>query len=137
MPIADFLAYSKLIYSLQDRYACIQRSTLVLAMIGSTMAKLEGQIAFAADVTLDVWELVDFDVRRILDYSYEVYKAGEQILWHDPFEHPHIPELASTHPHHKHVPPDIKHHRLPAPGISFVEPNLPFLIAEIERTFLQ
>ena len=53
-----------------------------------------------------------------------------------PFEHPHIPELASTNPHHKHVPPDIKHNRIPAPGISFEEPNLLFLIQEIERGVL-
>jgi hypothetical protein len=137
VPIADFLTYSELIYSLQERYATIQHSTLVLATVGSTLAKLEGQVIFFGDISLDIWELVDFDLRRILDYSYEVFKAGEQILWYDPFEHPHIPELASTHPHHKHVPPDIKHHRLPAPGISFTEPNLPFLIAEIERTFLK
>ena len=39
--------------------------------------------------------------------------------------------LASTHPHHKHLPPDIKHHRVPAPGLSFSQPNLPFLIVEI------
>ncbi len=40
-------------------------------------------------------------------------------------------------PHHKHVPPDIKHHHIPAPGLSFTRPNLPFLIEEIERQVLQ
>lgn len=35
-------------------------------------------------------------------------------------------------PHHKHIPPDIKHNRIPAPGLSFSQPNLPFIIAEIE-----
>lgn len=44
--------------------------------------------------------------------------------------------LASTHPHHKHIPPDIKHNRIPAPGLSFTRPNLPFLIEEIERDLL-
>jgi hypothetical protein len=44
--------------------------------------------------------------------------------------------LASTHPHHKHIFPDIKHHRVPAPGLSFDRPNLPVLIAEIERELL-
>ena len=39
----------------------------------------------------------------------------------------------SSHPHHKHVPPDIKHHRIPAPELSFTKPNLPFLIQEIEQ----
>ena len=38
-----------------------------------------------------------------------------------------------THPHHKHVPPNIKHHRIPASDLVFTEPNLPFLIREIER----
>ncbi len=41
-----------------------------------------------------------------------------------------------THPHHKHIPPDIKHNRVPAPGLSFTQPNLPFLIEEIERELL-
>jgi hypothetical protein len=50
--------------------------------------------------------------------------------------HPNDPSLANTHPHHKHVPPDMKHHRIPAPDLSFIRPNLPFLIEEIERTVL-
>jgi hypothetical protein len=41
-------------------------------------------------------------------------------------------QVAPTHPHHKHVPPDIKHHRVPALQMSFAQPNLPGLIAEIE-----
>ena len=136
MPISDFRTYAELIYSLQERYSIVQRSTLVLATIGPTLAKLEGQVTFEGDVVLDVWELVDFEAGRILHYSYEIYQAGEKIVWYDPFEHPHIPELASTYPHHKHVPPDIKHNRIPAPGISFEEPNLLFLIQEIERGVL-
>lgn len=46
-------------------------------------------------------------------------------------------KLASTHPHHKHIPPNIKHHRIPAPKLSFTRPNIPFLIQEIETTLLQ
>jgi len=30
------------------------------------------------------------------------------------------------HPHHKHISPDLKHHRIPAPNLSFAQPNLPF-----------
>jgi hypothetical protein len=29
------------------------------------------------------------------------------------------------------MPPDIKHNRIPAPGMSFEQPNLPDLIEEI------
>jgi hypothetical protein len=136
VPISDFRTYAELIYSLPECCSIVQRSTLVLATIGPTLAKLEGQVTFEGDVVLDVWELVDFETGRILHYSYEIYQAGEKIVWYDPFEHPHIPELAITYPHHKHVPPDIKHNRTPAPGISFEEPNLPFLIQEIERGLL-
>ena len=45
--------------------------------------------------------------------------------------------LADQFPHHKHIPPDIKHHRVPAPGLNFTEPNLPFLIREMESAFFQ
>jgi hypothetical protein len=53
--------------------------------------------------------------------------------WYDSQPHPSDPSLAATDPHHKHVPPDIKNHRLPAPELSFTRPNLPFLIQEIEQ----
>ena len=133
MPITDFHTYGKLIYSLQERYASVRRSTLVLATIGPTLAKLEGQVIFENDMVLDVWELIDFAAGQIRNYSYEIYQTGEKIAWYDPFEHPHIPELASNYPHHKHILPDLKHTRIPAPGISFEQPNLPTLIEEIER----
>jgi hypothetical protein len=63
--------------------------------------------------------------------TYGDYARGLFFLLADP--HPNVPELRSTHPHHKHVPPDIKHHRIPAPEMSFTRPNLPFLIEEVER----
>jgi hypothetical protein len=100
VPLPDSQTYSELIYSLQR----IQRSTLILATLGSTLAKLEGQVAFAEDVVLDVWELMDFEARRIRNYSYEIYQASEKIVWYNPFEHPQVPELASTYPHRKHLP---------------------------------
>ena len=54
-------------------------------------------------------------------------------LRYDPQPHPDAPALQSSHPHHKHIPPDIKHHRIPAPKMSFTQPNLPALIGEIEE----
>jgi hypothetical protein len=77
-------------------------------------------------------EELDFDARRISAYGYEVYRGDERLYWYDDFPHPDDPSLASTFPHHKHVPPDIKRHRIPAPEIRFDRPNLPFLISEIE-----
>jgi hypothetical protein len=51
--------------------------------------------------------------------------------------HPHEPSLAATHPHHKHVQPNIKQNRIPAANMSFQQPNLPALIAEIEDLLAQ
>ena len=57
------------------------------------------------------------------------------IAAYDTFIHgvPGGPELAGAHPLHEPIPPDIKHHRVPAPGLSFQVPNLPFLIREVEQ----
>lgn len=65
--------------------------------------------------------------------GYEVWRGDEKLYWYDPQPHPNDPELQSTHPHHKHVPPDIKHQRIPAPGMSFDQPNLPLVIEEVQR----
>jgi hypothetical protein len=75
-------------------------------------------------------------VLLIVSYGYEVWRGAEKLYWYDSQPHPGDAALGRTHPHHKHVPPDIRHHRLPAPGLSFTSPNLPFLIAEIERELL-
>jgi hypothetical protein len=136
VPLPDFQTYEILIYSLQERYPEDPAFYFGLATIGATLTKLEGQVIFADDVVLDVWELITFESGRIRSYSYEIYRASEKLAWYDPFEHPHIPELASTYPHHKHVLPDIKHHRIPAPGMSFEQPNMPTLIEEIVREVL-
>ena len=94
---------------------------------------IEGQLTFDGGYVLSVWELLDLNARTIRSYSYELDRAGERVWWYDPTGHPEDASLAATHPHHKHVPPDIKHHRVPAPEISFTRPNLPFLIGEIEH----
>ncbi|MEE4355379.1 MAG: DUF6516 family protein, partial [Desulfococcaceae bacterium] len=52
--------------------------------------------------------------------------------WYDSQPHPNTPELAENHPHHKHIPPNIKSNRIPAPQLSFRQANLPVLIQEIE-----
>ncbi len=100
--------------------------------MSQTSGILRGQVIFHSGHILRVFEQIDFIAHRILKYFYEVTREDEQLWWYDPMPHPNVPELQSTHPHHKHVPPDIKHNRIPASGLSFTEPNLPQLIAEIE-----
>ncbi len=135
--LTSLQVYSHFVYTLPDQYASIHHSTLVLAPFGSSVASLAGEIHFAQDIVLRVVEELDLLAQRIDYYSYSVSRKGERLYWYDPQPHPHIASLQSTHPHHKHVSPDMKHNRIPAPGISFTEPNLPFLIREIEQTLLQ
>ncbi len=135
--ILDIQAYERFIYSLPDTFPSIHRSTLVVIRRGPTIAELTGEIEFDQGIILGVWEDLNFARGVIQAYSYWVEQGDERLYWYDPQPHPDDPSLTSTFPHHKHVPPDIKHNRVPAPGISFEQPNLPFLVREIEETLLQ
>ncbi len=74
--------------------------------------------------------------RTIEDYELFIYSLAwqdsEKLYWFDSQPHPADPTLASTHPHHKHIPPDIKHNRIPAPDMSFHQHNISVIIREIE-----
>jgi hypothetical protein len=151
--------YERLIYTLPSRHPSIRLSTLVLAPPGLDVARLTGLVALGDDCVLCVYELLNFGQGIIEAYRYEVsrcrppftesplpeaaeycrasYPDKDKLYWYDSWPHPTDPTLASAHPHHKHVPPDIKRHRIPAPGLSFTRPNLPFLIEEIERVVLR
>ena len=91
----------------------------------------EVEVLFTNGLRLRMREEMDFSAGLIISYGYEVYRGDERLYWYDDFPHPDEETLASTFPHHKHIPPDIKHNRIPAPNMSFTEPNLPSLISEI------
>lgn len=129
--------YEKFLYSLQSTFPSIKVSTLVLKRQWQTVAILEGEILFAPDIRHFARERIDFARGRILGYTYDVWKGTEKIYWYDSQDHPNDPALLGTRPHHKHVPPNIKHHRIPAPHLSFTTPNLPFLIQEIVENILK
>jgi len=128
--------YGRFVYSIRDAFPSIKGSTLVFYMVSAKQGVLKGELEFAMGITLEVAELVDVARVRILRYSYAVKRNDKKLYWYDPQPHPKDPYLAQTHPHHKHVPPDIKRNRMPAPRLSFEKPNLPFLIEEIERELL-
>ena len=94
-----------------------------------------GELYFAYDIRLVIRERILYHrLPIVLDwYGYEVWQGGERLYWYDSQPHPNDPALASTHPHHKHIPPDLKRNRIPAPNMSFLRPNLPALIHEIEE----
>lgn len=134
--LASAETYELFIYTIQQRYPQIKVSTLVLIRSGKLFGELSGGLFFEGDVRLFVRERLDFKNAVIKGYSYEVWQGTQKLYWYDSQEHPNDPTLASTHPHHKHIPPDIKHHRIPAPGLNFDQSNLPFLIEEILATLM-
>ncbi len=128
--------YEEFVYDIPNQFPSVRYSTLVFIRLDPLTAVVRGEVFFEGDIYLRVREVLDFDSGFLQTYSYEVYQGDEQLYWYDDWPHPDIPELNSTDPHHKHVLPDIKHHRVPAPHLSFDRPNLPFLIKEIEQTLL-
>ncbi|MCW5935124.1 MAG: hypothetical protein KIT45_12640 [Fimbriimonadia bacterium] len=152
-PLASPENYQAFLYGLPQRYSIIKQSTIVYVPLGALFGKTEGTLVFERKVVLCALEYLNFELSVIEGYGYEVSSANLDPLsphfppvnqycsasfpdknkhfWYDPFPHPNDPTLASTHPHHKHVHPNIKRNRIPAPNLSFTRPNLPFLIEEI------
>lgn len=133
-PFQSLREYESFIYTLQQQFPQILQSTLVVAQRGRLYAELIGEIRLSGGYRLAVYERLTWDAGALVieGYSYDVWQGNEKLFWYDSQPHPNDPALASTNPHHKHVPPDIKHHRIPAPGLTFVSPNLPYLIREIK-----
>ena len=124
--------YELFLYTLVERSPIINRSTLVFVRVGATMARVSGELFLRNGIRISIRERVVFDRLPLLidGYGYEIWRGDEKIYWYDSQPHPNDPALQSTHPHHKHIPPDIKHNRIPAPGIKFTQPNIPWLVEE-------
>jgi hypothetical protein len=135
-PLDDIASYSAFVYTLRERHPFVTGSTLALATIGASLAKLEGHIECRGGIRLEIWELIDFTAKRIRSYSYEVYRDGAKACWYDAWEHPEIPALSSTLPHHRHVLPNLRDNRVPAPGVSYASPNLDVILNDVRRDWL-
>jgi len=131
-PLQSLAGYSRFVAELLGR-PTVQRSTVAVWSASPYTGIAEGEVFFSHGFRLRLREELDFDASLITAYGYEVYEGEERLYWYDDFPHPHDPTLAATFPHHKHVPPDMKRNRVPAPEMSFTNPNLPRLIQEIEK----
>jgi hypothetical protein len=134
-PLRTLEDYELFLYTLPERFQYIRHSTVTLVRRGASLARVSGEIAFDKEFRLVLLERIVADrlPATIETYGYEIWRGQEKLCWYDCQPHPADATLASTHPHHKHVSPDIKNHREPAPEMSFTRPNLPSLIAEVER----
>jgi len=112
-------------------YLAIERLEASLYTLGTNICRASGIITFKKEISLKFVERINIKITNIYFYSYEIRQDSRVLYFYDPQPHPENHNLASTFPHHKHVPPNIKRNRHPAPGISYEKPNLPFLIQEI------
>ncbi len=131
-PLESLADYSRFAAELLDR-PTVERSTVTVWSDSPYTGVVEGEVFFSNGIRLRLRKELDFDAGLITSYGYEVYRGEERLYWYDDFPHPNDPTLASSFPHHKHMPPNIKRNRVPAPEISFTRPNLPVLIREIEK----
>jgi hypothetical protein len=129
--LTSLAEYSQFVAELLNRPSVL-RSTVAAWSDSPYTGIAEGAVFFSNGVRLRIREELDFDAGLITAYGYEVYRGEDRLFWYDDFPHPNDQTLAPTFPHHKHVPPDIRHHRIPAPTMSFTRPNLPVLLEEIE-----
>jgi len=133
-PFQSLREYELFIYTLKRHFPIIETSTLVVVPRGKRVAVLQGELVFPQGYRLTVKERLSLDTGEvhIEFYGYEIWHMGDKIAWYDAQPHPNVLELASSYPHHKHIPPNIKKNRIPAPNMSFTQPNLPALIEEID-----
>ena len=134
-PLATIQDYELFIYSLQAQIPDILSSSLVFRRIGVSIARVSGKIIFRDNYLVQIRELLVFDrIPGIIEgYGYEIFRGPEKLCWYDSQPHPADKVLQCSHPHHKHIPPDIKHNRIPAPLMSFYKPNIPELIMEVQN----
>ena len=127
--------YELFIYGLPDQFKSIRKSTVILIRLGASLGRVAGELYFDQGFRAVIRERILFDrLPGVIDwYGYEVSRGDEKLFWYDSQPHPDDAQLQASHPHHKHVPPDIKHNRIAAPNMSFERPNLPALIQEIEE----
>ncbi len=131
-PLKSLSDYSGYVNELLSQ-PMVKSSTVAIWSDSPYTGIAEGEVLFINGLRLRMREEMDFEAGLIISYGYEVYRGEERLYWYDDFPHPNDPTLVSSLPHHKHIPPDIKHHRIPAPNMSFTQPNLPALIEEIEE----
>lgn len=133
-PLRTSVDYELFIYTLGDIFPSIRRSTLTFIRRGASMARVSGELYFDHEFRMFIRERLVYNRLPMKTdwYGYEVWQGNKKLYWYDSQPHPQEPNLQITHPHHKHIHPDIKHNRIPAPEMSFNKPNLIALIKEIE-----
>jgi hypothetical protein len=113
--------YELFLYTLTEQFPVVRRSTVTFVRRGASLARVAGEQIFDWGIRLVVRERILYHrLPATIDwYGYEIWRGEEKLYWYDSQPHPDEPALQSTYPHHKHIPPNIKQNRIPAPDMSF------------------
>lgn len=132
-PFTSLRDYERFVYRIRDQNPIILNTNLVIVPRGRRTAVLRGELVFEHGYRLAVLERLSLDLETVVieSYGYEIWRGTRKIMWYDSQPHPNEQSLQVSFPHHKHVLPDIKHNRIPAPQMSFIKPNLPVLLEEM------
>ena len=126
--------YELFLYTITEQFPSVKHSSLAFIRRGISLARVAGELSFDNNIRLIIRERILYHCSPIIidSYGYEVWEEKEKLYWYDSQPHPNEPSLMLTYPHHKHIPPDIRNNRIPAPKLSFISPNIVVLINEIE-----
>ncbi|QTA90910.1 toxin-antitoxin system TumE family protein [Desulfonema magnum] len=116
-PFTSLREYERFVYTVRQLFPSVRSSSLVVIQRGRRTAILRGELVFESGWRLTVRERLssDNDTVEIESYGYEIWRGSDKTAWYDSQPHRNDHALQISHPHHKHVPPDIKHNRIPAP----------------------
>jgi len=108
-PLRTSEDYELFLYTLNEQFPSVRRSTVTFIRRGASLARVTGELYFDYGIRLVVRErLVYHRLPVVIDwYGYEVWRDSEKLYWYDSQPHPNDPILGSTHPHHKHISPDM------------------------------
>jgi|GEM_PF-4811205 len=85
--LSSIEGYSRAVYTLLDQATAVQRYTVRIYPRGAQVGVLEGRVEFDQNIVLRAYERIDFARQRIVAYSYEVWRAQQQLYGTIP---PHI-----------------------------------------------
>jgi len=133
-PFQSIENYELFLYTLEESFPSINHSSVSLIRRGASLARVSGEICFAGGYRLVIRERLLFHCSPIIIdwYGYEIWLGEELLSRYDCQPHPGDPDLESSYPHHKHILPNLNRNRIPAPNMSFNQPNLPEVIREID-----
>jgi hypothetical protein len=137
-PFQSLRDYEEFVYTLPQNLTVIRSSSLVVIRRGKRVATLQGELTFAYGYRIVIRERLSYDdAVEIAGYGYELWHNAEKIALYDSQPHPDDPTLARSYPHHKHIPPNIKRNRIPAPQMSLLNPTCRYSFKRLKTSLMK